>query len=103
MAGDLSFVSLNAGPDQTCGVTSNGQAYCWGIGSEGQLGNGTTLDASTPEPVSGDLEFESLACGGTHTCGVATNGDVYCWGFNDRGQLGNGTTVNSTIPVRVLH
>ncbi|MET9199840.1 RCC1 domain-containing protein [Gordonia sp. NPDC003585] len=29
-------------------MTSNGSAYCWGLGTSGQLGDGTTTDRTSP-------------------------------------------------------
>jgi len=91
LPGGLSFASLTAGAFlHTCGVTTNGQAYCWGYNGSGQLGNGSTTDAFAPLPVAGGLTFGSLDAGDTHTCGVSTSGAAYCWGSNLAGELGNG-------------
>jgi alpha-tubulin suppressor-like RCC1 family protein len=88
---------LEAGNDHTCGLTSQGQLYCWGANSLGQLGtttnNLTSLPNPTPTPVPGNLIFVALAAGSNHTCGVVTGGAVYCWGDNTKGQLGNSTAI----------
>src|SRR5207245_2678380 len=39
--GGLTFQSVSAGIYHTCGVTTNGAAYCWGSTSYGQLGADT--------------------------------------------------------------
>lgn len=52
------FVSLRAFEDHTCGVSADGNAYCWGYGTFGQLGDGDTSDRAEPtlvtpgEPIS---------------------------------------------------
>jgi serine/threonine-protein kinase len=38
--------------DLTCGVTTEGEAYCWGWNDNGELGDGTTTDRSVPTKVS---------------------------------------------------
>ena len=80
--GGLSFVSLFAGGSSACGLTANGQAYCWGRNTIGSLGNGTTANSSAPVAVSGDQKFTRLAVGPTFTCGISSDGSAYCWGGN---------------------
>lgn len=96
----LVFLSVSAGDAHLCGVTANGDAYCWNNNGFGQLGNGSFTASGTPVPVSGGLVFASVSGGHVHTCGVTTSGAAYCWGGN-AGQLGNGTTTTSPTPVPV--
>lgn len=49
------FTRISAGSFVSCGVTSEGSAYCWGRNEEGQLGDGTTLDRPTPVRVRGSV------------------------------------------------
>jgi alpha-tubulin suppressor-like RCC1 family protein len=100
VAGGLTFRWISAGRDHTCGVTTQGAAYCWGRGSDGELGADsatlavscrTVYGCSTPVPVAGGLTFTSVSAGNALTCGVTTTGAAYCWGTNDAGQLGIGT------------
>jgi YD repeat-containing protein len=44
----LSFVSIGAGSNFTCGLTQLGTAYCWGVNGDGQLGNGNYNNSSLP-------------------------------------------------------
>jgi alpha-tubulin suppressor-like RCC1 family protein/uncharacterized protein YjdB len=102
VAGGHSFAALAAGTDHTCGLLSNGAAYCWGSNQSGQLGDGSTTSHLTPGPVAGGRSFKVIWAGAAHTCGVTTNGAAYCWGFNQNGQLGNGSTSTSQpTPVAV--
>jgi alpha-tubulin suppressor-like RCC1 family protein len=105
---DLKFLRLDAGVDFTCGLTANGEAYCWGKNHRGQLGDGTQSEwRAMPGPVQGGHTFVSLSTGGTydeggtHACAVTADGEGWCWGGNDFGQLGDGTTVDRLIPVKV--
>jgi alpha-tubulin suppressor-like RCC1 family protein len=81
VAGGLTFRSVIPGSVDACGLTTTGDAYCWGQGYDGRLGNGMNTDQSTPARVIGGLEFASLSNGnGNFACGVTPSGSVYCWG-----------------------
>jgi len=80
----------------------DGTVSCWGWNVEGQLGNGTTTDATEPTRVLGLAGAVQVSSNGRHTCAlVGATGSVSCWGWNDFGQLGNGTMTRSTTPVVV--
>jgi hypothetical protein len=97
----LQFKAISAGDRHTCAVTVAGQAYCWGEGANGRLGNGGA-DSEVPVLVSGSHNFAAISAGGRHTCGVDTSGNLFCWGDNDDGQLGNGLQfIDATVPTLV--
>jgi alpha-tubulin suppressor-like RCC1 family protein len=106
VSGGLSFVAVSAGSTSvnaahTCGITSAGAAYCWGLGISGQLGDGTQTNSSVPIPVAGGLAFKAISAGEQYTCGITTTGAAYCWGVNGSGQLGDGTQNIAPTPVAV--
>jgi alpha-tubulin suppressor-like RCC1 family protein len=72
--------SLFAGSSHVCGLTTTGQARCWGNNNAGQLGNNSLVAKSSPVPVPTMLTFQSIAAGGLHTCGITAAGLAYCWG-----------------------
>ena len=92
-----------AGGDHTLVAGSNGVLYAWGLGTDGQLGNGTTTSSSTPVQVSlpSGVVPVALAAGDDHSLALGSNGTLYAWGYNGFGQLGNGTTTNEDTPVAV--
>ena len=90
--GRLTFAAVSAGYGHTCGVTTAGGAYCWGINYWGQLGDGDTTRRTSPIAVGGGLTFATVSAAYFHTCGITIAGAAYCWGVNGTGQLGNGTT-----------
>jgi alpha-tubulin suppressor-like RCC1 family protein len=105
VAGGLTFSSLSGGAFHTCGLTTDGIAYCWGTNAYGQLGDGTLVTRNVPTPVAGGLRFTQIGAGEASTCALTAVGEAYCWGRNNRGQLGIGTTSASfvsTTPLQVV-
>ena len=67
------FTSIVAGASHLCALTEGRRVLCWGSNSEGQLGDGTTRDRSTPvPPMLPDLEFSSVVAGYASTCALTT-------------------------------
>lgn len=102
VVGGQRFSSLSLGTSHTCGLTETGQAFCWGLGSGGLLGNGAFGSSAMPVEVAGGHRFESLAGGWVHTCALDEDGKAWCWGSNTLDQLGDGTSSDlSATPVAV--
>jgi alpha-tubulin suppressor-like RCC1 family protein len=58
VVGGLSFRQISTGLVYTCGITTSGQAYCWGGNWAGQLGIGArSTPIPTPRLVIGALRF----------------------------------------------
>jgi alpha-tubulin suppressor-like RCC1 family protein len=97
------FERLRAGNSHTCGVTTAGQAWCWGNNSEGELGDGSITDRASPVLVAGNRSWIEAGggVGGSHSCGRTPSGALFCWGRNWHGHLGDGTTTDSRVPVAV--
>ncbi|MCC7003471.1 MAG: Ig-like domain-containing protein [Gemmatimonadaceae bacterium] len=91
--------TLVAGAYHHCGLSSTGQAYCWGWNGYGQLGDGTNTQRDHMVAVLGGLSFKMLSAGSMFTCGLTTADQAYCWGWNANGQLGDGTTDHRSVSV----
>jgi len=93
---------IGCGWNHCCASTSAGDAYCWGRGEEGQLGDGTNQEKSTPTLVKGGHIFSFITTSGNHSCGLIRDSSKgLCWGLGDSGQLGNGSFTNTNVPTVV--
>jgi alpha-tubulin suppressor-like RCC1 family protein len=74
----------------------------WGSNSDGQLGDGTTTDASAPvfAELSRKLHYTTVRTGMSTSVALAASGAVFAWGSNIYGQIGDGTTTPRPTPVR---
>lgn len=100
-AGEVRFRSIAVGGSFNCAVSTNAEAFCWGNGEDGALGNGTTEFANTPVQVTSAEAFASIGAGMVHVCALNTAGQAFCWGSNEDGQLGNDSWDDSLVPVAV--
>lgn len=82
-------------------LRSDGTVWTSGLNINGELGDGTTTDRSTPGPVPGLTNITQIAANQHWTITLRSDGTVWDWGDNQRGQLGDGTTTGHRTPARV--
>jgi hypothetical protein len=104
--GGATVKSFISGSYIACLLSSVDKAYCWGINSQGQLGNNSTAESAIPVAVdaSGDLSgktIKSISTSNQTTCAIASDDQAYCWGKNSMGELGNGSKTESHVPVAI--
>jgi len=85
----------------TLAMKTDGTLWAWGENVEGQLGDGTNVDKSTPTQVGTDTDWIEIAVGEGHTLAIKTNGTLWAWGDGLYGQLGNGTIIDKNVPTQI--
>ncbi len=91
------------GQSHTCvlGNNASSQVQCWGNNNYGQLGNNTTIMATSPIPIYDIGAVSSLTLGQYHSCALLADGTVQCWGRNSKGQFGDGSTQAAQSPTTI--
>jgi len=95
------FKAVTARGGHSCALTTDGKAYCWGRGADGELGTGDTEDRFAPTAVQTTERFDDISAGEAHTCGLAQDGRALCWGWNGFYERGNPTDPRNSVPVEV--
>ncbi|WP_422614016.1 RCC1 domain-containing protein, partial [Bifidobacterium indicum] len=102
----VAFTAISAGDSHSLALTGDGTAYAWGWNVFGQLGDGTTIQRTTPARVGtpdgapSGFSYTAITAGQNtnHTLAIGSDGNTYAWGNNGNGQLGNNTTNTTSRP-----
>lgn len=111
------FEQLTTATHFSCGIVTDGTAWCWGSNARGQLGtpteelcwNGWSSEpllnvpcSSTPVQVASPERWAELAAAETFVCGLTEAGVAYCWGTSAYGTLGTGAAQDSSATPRAV-
>jgi alpha-tubulin suppressor-like RCC1 family protein len=103
------ITQIAAGIYHALAVDANGAVWAWGSNSNGQLGDNSTTDSTSPVQVKGlsgvgnISGVTNVAAGAFYSLALMSNGTVAGWGQNAAGQLGNGSNTDSAVPVSVIN
>lgn len=101
--GVTSWTAIAGGASHTVAIGNDGNLYTWGLNTNGQLGDGTTNQSTTPIKitVAGVTSWKAVAAGDAMSFAIGGNDSLYSWGYNNFGQLGDSSTTQRTSPVTV--
>ena len=87
------------GSHGTCGITTDGNLYCWGSVYKDGYGAPSSL---TPAVLSDTNDWVEVNLNNYHACALREDNSVWCWGENQYGQLGDGTTTDDWTLKQVI-
>ena len=102
--GETDFINVQNNQRFGGGIKSNGTFWLMGRGTEGQLGNNSILNRSSPVQVGTDTTWYDFALGYAHVIAKKTDGSLWAWGQNNYGQCGynnSGNPSRRSSPVRI--
>ena len=102
------IVGIAAGLAHSLFIKNNNKVWACGKNSDGQLGDGTTVQKTTPVQVNTVDGIIGIAGGGVwssdngHSLFLKNDGTLWACGSGSSGQLGNAGTTNTSSPVQVI-
>lgn len=73
------FQAIAAGSENSCALSTDGAAWCWGDNRNGNVGDRTRITRLVPTRVAGTVRFRSISLDDI-PCAVADSASTYCWG-----------------------
>jgi alpha-tubulin suppressor-like RCC1 family protein len=98
-----SWVQVSSNGQHAGAIRSDGTLWMWGYNNNGQLGDNTVVNKSSPvQTITYSSDWKQVACGYWHTAAIKTDGSLWCWGHNAYGNLGDNTIVKKSSPVQTV-
>lgn len=95
------WATVSTGTSHTVSIKTDGTLWAWGRNSEGQLGDGTTVNKSSPVQIGTLTTWAYISSGDYSTYAVKTDGSLWAWGQGSLGALGTGNVTTRSSPVQV--
>ena len=103
IAGGTNWSKVTGGNNYTAAIKTDGTLWLWGSNIQGQLGDNTKTNKSSPvQTITGGTNWSSVACGNSVVAAIKTDGNLWMWGYNSYGQLGDNTLIHRSSPVQTI-
>ena len=103
VSGGTNWKQIACGATFTSAVKTDGTLWTWGRNGNGQLGDNSIVQKSSPvQTVAGGTNWKQTAAGRVHIVGIKTDGTLWLWGNNTYGILGDNTNTNKSSPVQTV-
>ena len=101
------IIQVSLGNSHSAALTSSGRLFTWGNNGDGQLGDGTYSNRTTPTEITSQFSLStgdkiiSVSLGHYHSAALTSSGRLFTWGNNGDGQLGDGTKTDRYSPTQI--
>lgn len=97
------WCNISAAHYHMAGLKADGSIWSWGCGTNGGLGDNSTICKSSPvREVSSGTSWCCVCAGHYFAAALKTDGSLWTWGSNQSGRLGNNAGPNESSPVREI-
>lgn len=94
---------ISAGFNHTVALKTDGTLWSWGRNNQGQLGDNSITNRSSPvQTVTLGNNWSQISCGYAHTVALKTDGTLWAWGIGTYGNLGDNSATTKSSPVQVV-
>ena len=104
VSGGTNWKLIAGGTYHTAAIKTDGTLWTWGMNDNGQLGDNTAINKSSPvQTVASGTNWKFVDCGGARRIDtIKTDGTLWTWGVNFFGTLGDNTRINKSSPVQTV-
>ena len=103
IAGGTNWKQVACGVFHSAAIKIDGTLWTWGQNNEGQLGDNSITNRSSPvQTITGGTNWKQVSGGTFYTVAIKTDGTLWTWGNNGYGQLGNNSLTNRSSPVQTV-
>jgi alpha-tubulin suppressor-like RCC1 family protein len=100
---DQQIIDISFGSKHVLALTKSGKCFSWGHNFNGELGNGTQLNANKPKLITALIHenITQIMCGYNHSFVITKCGELYGFGYNYEGEIGCGYDKNQLTPIKI--
>jgi alpha-tubulin suppressor-like RCC1 family protein len=103
IAGGTNWKQVSKGRQHIAAIKTDGTLWLCGLGSNGSLGDSTSVTKSSPvQTIAGGTNWKQVSGGTSFTAAIKTDGTLWLWGTNANGQLGDSTTTSKSSPIQTI-
>jgi alpha-tubulin suppressor-like RCC1 family protein len=85
-----------------CAIRTTGALRCWGLGTSGQIGNGSSSTVLVPTTVNSGINYAQVSVSQNTVCAISTTGILKCWGADTDYNFGLSVSATYNTP-QVIH
>lgn len=85
----------------TLAIKTDGTLWAWGNNTFGQLGQGNTINRSSPVQIGTGTTWEKISVSTAACAAIKTDGTLWTWGYGGDGRLGLSDSSSRSSPTQV--